>query len=157
MNDLCSAVELLLTLSRDQISEGKPFDALSSVVHAIVLTQGEDALVSVLDAAKRRADRDHEIQYMEAALAEAQEISRRLMDDNSTILSERGDQEILRDAFEDGSSVVCIKCNSLIRRDRSEEHSKYWCEFLRNLILMKNYDIAYYRDHWYEVSSHWQR
>jgi hypothetical protein len=132
MDDLCKAVEMLLSLSRDQISDGKPMEALSSVVHAIVLTQGEGALVEVLEAAKRRADRDHDIMSIQSALEEAHEMSRRLVADDTTILSERGEQSILKEAFEDGSSVVCTKCGSLIPRSRSEEHCKYWCEFADN-------------------------
>ena len=57
------------------------------------------------------------------------EISRRLVADSATILSERGEQDILKDAFEDGSSVVCTKCGALIPRLRCDEHSKYWCDF----------------------------
>lgn len=104
-------------------------EALSSVVHAIVLTQGEGALINVLEEAKRRADREHYIINMQSALEEAHEMSRRLVADETTILSERGEQCILKDAFEDGSSVVCSKCGSLIPRARSEEHCKYWCEY----------------------------
>ena len=68
MDDLCTAVDLLLKLSRDQISDGKPFEALSNVVQAIVMTQGEGALLHVLDEAKRKADEENQALCMQSTL-----------------------------------------------------------------------------------------
>mmetsp|Transcript_13647 Transcript_13647/g.20450 ORF Transcript_13647/g.20450 Transcript_13647/m.20450 type:complete len:139 (+) Transcript_13647:43-459(+) len=128
MDDVCTAVELLLKISRSEISQGNPQEALAAVIHAITLTRGEDAVADVLQQAKRRVDEENERKSMIDTLKMAREISKRLVREE-TILSERGEQTILRDAFEDGSSVVCSKCGSLVPRARSEEHSLYWCEY----------------------------
>jgi hypothetical protein len=103
--------------------------ALAPILHAITLTRGESAIMEVLEAAKARADEEYERTEMITALERAKEVSRRLMADQDTILSERGDQTILRDAFEDGSSLLCNKCGCLVPSRRSQEHAAFWCEF----------------------------
>jgi hypothetical protein len=98
------------------------------LVQAITLTRGEEGVMQVLEEAKAKADKEYERRAMVDAFAQAREISRRLVREE-TILSERGEQIILKDAFEDGSSVVCSKCGSLVPANRAENHSLYWCEF----------------------------
>lgn len=103
-------------------------EALAALVQAITLTRGEEGVMQVLEEAKAKADREYQRREMVDAMAQAREMSRRLVNEE-TILSERGEQIILRDAFEDGSSVVCSKCGSLVPTVRAENHSLYWCEF----------------------------
>jgi hypothetical protein len=49
MDDVTNAVELLLNISRDNISSGNPNEALAAIIQAITLShpQGEEAIVSV--------------------------------------------------------------------------------------------------------------
>jgi RNA polymerase-binding transcription factor DksA len=105
------------------------FEALAALVQAITLTRGEEGIMQVLEEAK--AEREYERKSMVDAMAQARQMSRRLVNEE-TILSERGEQIILRDAFEDGSSVVCSRCGSLVPTVRAEKHSLYWCEFASN-------------------------
>lgn len=133
MEDVTAAVELLLNISRENISNGNGDEALAALVHAITLShpRGENAVADILDQAKKRAEAESEEQLRQNAmvnLEKAKEISRRLLEEN-TILSESGMQTILKDAFEDGSSLVCGKCGSLVPTSRAEAHSRFWCDY----------------------------
>ncbi|KAJ1425267.1 hypothetical protein B484DRAFT_451165 [Ochromonadaceae sp. CCMP2298] len=129
MDELSKAVEKLLTLSRDEIAGENPQQALAAVLHAVRLTQGEDAIIQVLNQAKSRAEAAIDQQVQQERLDEAYKISTLLLQQD-TILSESGDQCILRDAFEDGSSVLCTNCGGLVARVRWESHSQLWCPAL---------------------------
>ena len=119
------AVRMLLTIARSKIEEESPNDALSALLQAIRITQGEGAILGILDAAKRQAEEESATD--EDALSAAKRMLVMLVKDTSTLLYERGDEHILRDAFQDGSSVVCKGCNSLVPRARFTQHQLYWC------------------------------
>jgi len=120
------AVRMLLKAARSKIEDAEPTDALSALLHAIRLTQGEQAIVGVLETAKRQADAEAGCQ--EDSLQAALRMAELLVNDDSTMLFERGDEHILKQAFEDGSSVVCKSCNALVPRSRFTQHQLYWCD-----------------------------
>jgi len=120
------AVRMLLKVARSKIEDAEPTDALSALLHAIRLTRGEEAIVGVLEMAKRQAE--IEAGCKEDSLLVARRMAVLLVSDDSTMLYERGDEHILRQAFEDGSSVVCKSCNALVPRSRFTQHQLYWCE-----------------------------
>ena len=120
------AVTTLLRVVRSKISEGDGENALAALLHALRLTQGEDAIVGVLESAKKRVD--EEATSAEDARAMAMRMSALLVADTSTLLYERGQEGLLKSAFEDGSSVVCSACDSLVPRARFQQHQLYWCE-----------------------------
>ena len=122
------AVKMLLKVARSKIEDAEPTDALSALLHAIRLTQGEAAIIGVLEMAKQQAGAEMEEGGEEDALEAARRMSVLLVNDQQTMLYERGDEEILRQAFEDGSSVVCTRCNALVPRSRFTQHQLYWCE-----------------------------
>jgi hypothetical protein len=128
------AVRMLLTRTRSKIEEESPNDALSALLQAIRLTQGEGAILGILDAAKRQVEEEYSTQ--EDALTAAKRMLVTLVNDTSTLLYERGDEHILRDAFQDGSSVVCKGCKSLVSRERFRQHQLYWC-----ILTSENQDI----------------
>lgn len=129
IDDLTKAVELLLQITRDEIADSNPQQALVALLHAVRLTRGEGAIIEVLDMAKAQARREVEQQGMQERLQDAQRMCELLVQ-SETLLSERGEQEILKDAFEDGSSVICTKCGALVARVRWESHRDYWCSAL---------------------------
>jgi hypothetical protein len=126
MNPNDKAVELLLLETRKSIADENPNEALSSLLEAIRISQGEEAIMGILDAAKKRAA--EEIDSDEGMMHAAVKMSMYLQNDDSSLLYQNGRTDILRDAFEDGSSVVCPSCGSLVPRARAEIHSKFWCE-----------------------------
>ena len=120
-------VRMLLQCARANIADLNPDTALAALIHAVKLTQGEDAIISALDRAKEEASanaRARDIDDLEIA----QRVSLNLVQDTGTVLYERGEESILKDAFEDGSSVVCALCKSLVPRDRFLQHKLYWCD-----------------------------
>jgi hypothetical protein len=127
-------VRMLLNIARSKIEGESPNDALAALLHAICLTQGEEAIMNVLEVAKRNVDADADAVSEEDAMEAAHRMLAVLVRDESTLLYERGEEHILRDAFQDGSSVVCIKCSSLIPRARFLQHQLYWCEQNENEI-----------------------
>jgi predicted ArsR family transcriptional regulator len=129
MDELTQAVEMLLSITRSEIAENNPEQALSALLHAIRLTRGEDAIMQVLDEAKRRCAEAIDQQVSRESVAQARRISELLMNED-TLLSERGDEEILKDAFEDGSSLVCRKCGGLVAKVRWDSHASTWCPAL---------------------------
>eukprot|EP00937_MAST-01D_sp_MAST-1D-sp2_P007438 g7438.t1 len=122
------AVRALLRVAETKISEGESGaeDALAALLHAVRITQGEDAIMGVLENAKRRADT--EAQNAEEARAMAHRMTQLLVSDTSTLLYEQGQEGLLKSAFEDGSSVVCSACQALVPRARFAQHRDFWCE-----------------------------
>ena len=120
----------LLRVARAKISEGEggAEDALAALLHAVRITQGEDAIMDVLEGAKRRADEEAAASEHADAHTVALRMSRLLEADKTTLLYEQGLSQVLRSAFEDGSSVVCSACNALVPRARFTQHQLYWCE-----------------------------
>ena len=120
----------LLRVARAKISEGEggAEDALAALLHAVRITQGEDAIMDVLEGAKRRADEEAAASEHADSHAVALRVSRLLEADKTTLLYEQGLSQVLRSAFEDGSSVVCSACNALVPRARFAQHQLYWCE-----------------------------
>lgn len=129
MDELAEAVEMLLTITRSEIAENNPQQALAALLHAIRLTRGEDAIMEVLSEAKRKCMAEIDQQVARESLAQANKIIELLMSQD-TFLSERGEEDILKDAFEDGSSVVCSKCGGLVAKARWDSHSTMWCPAL---------------------------
>ena len=124
------AVEMLLDVCRDSIRTSDPMNALAAVLQAVKLTQGEEAIVDVLNAAKMRAGEESDGALYDSQINAAMQMVNYLLNDDSSLLFERGDETILKDAFEDGSSVVCPKCKALIPRSRTSQHERYWCSTL---------------------------
>ena len=120
-------VSLLLAMARTSVSDGNGEGALSAVIHAIRLTQGEGAILDVLGRAKRAAIQDEDAR----ALEEAERICNLLINQD-TLLAENGRQGILRAAFSDGSSVLCSGCGALVAKARTDQHSMYWCTAISN-------------------------
>jgi hypothetical protein len=126
MDDLSLAVEKLLTISRSEIADNKPHEALAALLHAVRLTRGESAIFDILSEAKIRASEEMDAREAESSIEKARQITNMLLQQN-TMLFERGEEEILKDAFEDGSSVVCTRCHGLVARVRWEAHNTLWC------------------------------
>ena len=124
-------VKALLTKTRTSIEEGNRDAALAAILHAIRFTRGEDSIISVIDAVKRRIDEKlaHESHASSTAVAER---ALEHMLATESLLLERGDEDILQDAFEDGSSVICSMCRALIPLSRSTAHREMWCTALED-------------------------
>ena len=124
------AVEMLIDITRNKISEGKSLEAFASILQAIRLTQGEESIMRILADAKRKVDDDLLVESLEGMeLEEAFDMARELIRQD-TILRDQGNQQILKDAFEDGSSVICRKCGGLIAQKRWIAHKSFWCPTL---------------------------
>lgn len=129
VDDLSKAVELLLTITRSNIADSNPEQALAALLHAVRITRGEGAIIDVLNQARERATAEIDQQILLESHQHAKRISEELMRQD-TFLSERGDEDILKDAFEDGSSLVCVKCGGLVAKVRWESHIKMWCSVI---------------------------
>jgi hypothetical protein len=129
--ELAEAVRTLLRLSETRVREGRGEEALAAVLHAVRLTRGEDAIMDVLDEAKRRAERRLGAE-VDRQTAVAREMCSELLRQES-LLHELGDEDILRQAFEDGSSVVCRRCGGLVAAARWEAHKVTWCPALEEM------------------------
>jgi len=96
---------MLLRQARTKIETDKADDALAALLHAVRLTQGEDAIMSVLVNAKKQADLEAEERCQVDELELGRCMSAHLTADENALLWKRGEENILKDAFEDGSSV----------------------------------------------------
>lgn len=132
-------VGMLLDHTRSKISEGSKDDALAALLHAIRISSGEDSIIRILDQAKRKVDEDYTLRDQSIAVTKATNAIRMMLEQDS-FLSERGQEDILRDAFEDGSSIICQKCGGLVSQSRWEAHSKSWCPSLGGDITMDSDD-----------------
>ncbi len=121
-------IQELLTLSRQQIAEGRGKEALENVIRAIIANSGEGSVIRILDAANEQAkyEKEKEIRL------QIQKCCNDLRNGDS-LLCEYGDEDILIDAFQDGSSVICQRCQGLISVERAEAHSKRWCPALEHI------------------------
>ncbi|PSR99798.1 LPS-assembly protein like [Actinidia chinensis var. chinensis] len=138
----------LLALARQLIDQGKPSQALQSVVMAMKTKGGDDAVFQTLNRASElyrnklqasaAADELASL-FAECAIAEALPL-RTVQSEQYTvgpsiepdaqgtsILAESGRKQIVLDAFLDGSSFVCLQCGGLVSNHRKDEHYAYWC------------------------------
>lgn len=132
-------VGILLNHTRSKISEGNKDDALAALLHAIRISSGENSIVRILDQAKRKVDDDYTLRDQSLAIAKATNAIKIMLEEDS-FLSERGEEDILRDAFEDGSSIICQKCGGLVPHTRWDAHKLSWCPSLGGDIIMDSDD-----------------
>lgn len=133
-----------LDMARAKLADGKGPEALQIVMQVIRATKGEAAMFDTLQKMKKRIDA-HEAadagadqlcaQLEESCFIDEDSIDEAerlccILENQDTILSERGNEDILRDAFEDGSSIVCTHCGDLIARPRWRAHLDKWCSKL---------------------------
>lgn len=125
-------VEMLLSVSRGNLESGNIFDALSAVLHAIRLTEGEGAIMDILSNAKRKVEEERMAQTGKESdnFEEAIRKSFELITQDS-VLKDQGNEDYLKFVFESGESVVCKYCNGLIPRARWEAHTSIWCPSLK--------------------------
>ena len=103
-----------------------PTDSLSALLSAMTLNSGEAAAKEALE--KITTDLETECVLSPAEQYQrAIKIMDELVQDDSTLLYEQGNEDILRQAFEDGSSLVCTNCGGLVPRDRWQQHQQFWC------------------------------
>lgn len=123
-----SVVSALLQHSRNLLAQGNHVDAFASVLHAIKLTRGEEAIFDLLDQAKK--DYEDRVLSEEMARIELEKAisATEVLLSQDSLLKEQGNAEILKDAFEDGSSIICKSCGGLIARHRWNDHIMFWCE-----------------------------
>ena len=151
----------LLAMSRGAVADGDSQLALATVLHAIRLTKGNEAIAGLLDEAKRAAtvaaaaaaggreggaprrrsccgrgvsDDDDEEDDCAAERDAMMSVVRDLAAQTDSIVAERDPSRtaVLHDAFVDGSSVVCTRCNALVARSRWTAHSTMWCDALES-------------------------
>lgn len=133
----------LLSIARDKLNRGCGDEALSIVMEVIRATKGDEAVMATLDSMKQRLQ-DKELQsnidrmcnkleedlYIDdECILEADRLCQHL-EQQDTLLLEKGREDILRDAFQDGSSIVCVNCGDLIARNRWKQHKDMWCSAL---------------------------
>lgn len=141
-------VKDLLSLARQLINEGKPSQALQTVVMAMRTRGGDEAIFESLHRARElyrnrlqaNAAADQlACLFAECAIAEVEPCNAEpsphdvvspsiAPDSNETsILAETGRRQIVLDAFSDGSSFICLQCGGLVSNHRKDEHYAYWC------------------------------
>ena len=126
----------LVKLAKSKLLAGNGPEALQIVMHIIRSSKGDQAVFQTLakmkeiinekEAAEKLCSQLEEILSIDDSSVEAERLCR-ILENQSTLLSERGEEDILRDAFEDGSSVVCTVCGDLIARIRWKQHRDLWC------------------------------
>ena len=116
-----------MSLSRQQIAEGRGKEALENVIRAIIANSGESSVMRILDAANETAKREKELEIRRMITRCCDELRH-----GDSLLVETGDEDILIDAFQDGSSVICQRCHGLISVERAEAHAMRWCPALEN-------------------------
>ncbi|XP_062091904.1 uncharacterized protein LOC133797840 [Humulus lupulus] len=142
----------LLNFARQLINQGKPSQALQTVVMAMRSEGGDEAVFRSLHRARESyqsrlrqsaaADQLASL-FAECAIAEAQPLKSELVSPNyyegkslvvpaddahgTSILAESGRMQIVLDAFSDGSSFICLQCGGLVSNNRRDEHYAYWC------------------------------
>lgn len=128
----------LLMRARERIAAGDPNNALALVLQAVEQTQGEGAIMGVLDQARAsfHEQKNRELEEEEKVRAAAEKRAREAQDkqgeQDTAILCSQGRDAVLRGAYFDGSSVLCPSCGALIPRSRSEAHFTKWCPALDN-------------------------
>eukprot|EP00980_Cylindrotheca_fusiformis_P009096 scaffold1966_cov109-Cylindrotheca_fusiformis.AAC.5 len=118
--------------------EEHPTDALSALMQAMTLNSGQAKADQAMDRIRNELGPDIAGHVMDrhGRMQRAAQIVQELLEDESTLLYQRGKQHILQQAMEDGSSLVCIKCNGMIPVARWQQHANVWCEFAGNTTNM---------------------
>lgn len=110
--------------------EESPTDALSALMQAMTLNSGHVKANEAMDRIRGELGEEVAGHIMDRTgrMRRAARIVQELLEDESTLLYQRGQQHILQQAMEDGSSLVCIKCNGMIPVARWQQHQSFWCE-----------------------------
>ena len=107
-------VRLLLRQARSNIETDKADNALAALLHAVRLTQGEDAILGVLEQAKKQAELQAEEREQEDELELARRMSVLLTKDESTVLWERGEEGILKTPLKMEAALVSASYSFMI-------------------------------------------
>eukprot|EP00545_Synedropsis_sp_CCMP1620_P012633 CAMPEP_0119018148 /NCGR_PEP_ID=MMETSP1176-20130426/18713_1 /TAXON_ID=265551 /ORGANISM="Synedropsis recta cf, Strain CCMP1620" /LENGTH=159 /DNA_ID=CAMNT_0006972089 /DNA_START=76 /DNA_END=555 /DNA_ORIENTATION=- len=109
--------------------EDNPTEALSALMEALKLNSGQASADHAMGRLRDELGDDiaDHVSSRHLRMQRAYRVVQELMNDESTMLHQRGQQDILRQAMEDGSSVVCTKCQEIISATRWQQHQQYWC------------------------------
>lgn len=110
--------------------EDNPTESLSALMQALTLNSGPESANQAMSRIRNELGDEvaHNIMDRNSRIERASRIVETLLQDESTLLYERGQQHILKQAMEDGSSLVCTKCNGMVPAARWQQHERYWCE-----------------------------
>jgi hypothetical protein len=128
-NDISS----LIHFAQSNFDEN-PTDALSALMQAMTLTSGQAKADQAMSRIRQELGPEVAGHVMDRTgrLQRATRIVQELLEDESTLLYQRGHQHILQQAMEDGSSLVCTKCNGMVPVARWQQHVSFWCESTEN-------------------------
>ncbi|KAH9253342.1 hypothetical protein BASA81_008693 [Batrachochytrium salamandrivorans] len=125
---LLQAKQLLAPSTSSSASSkvNRAMQALNVLVEAARMESGQEGANELLSRGRalfrEREGRDR-------AELDREEVLARLEQEPS-MLAERGKEGLLAAALQDGSSVVCRKCSGLVKRERWEAHCSLWCPAL---------------------------
>lgn len=110
--------------------ESNPTDSLLALMQALTLNGGKEAADQAMARVKSELGSeiaDHVLDR-QGRMERAVKIVEEMLQDETTMLYQQGNQHILKQAMEDGSSVVCSKCNGMVPASRWQQHQEYWCD-----------------------------
>lgn len=119
-------IRRLIASAKDNYAAHNLTESLSALLSALTLNSGEDAAKEALEKITTEVGSER-VLSPEEQYQRAMKIIDELVQDDTTLLYEQGNEDILRQAFEDGSSLVCTNCGGLVPRDRWQQHQQYWC------------------------------
>jgi hypothetical protein len=114
--------------------EENPTNALSALMQAMTLNSGQAKADQAMSRIGQELGPEFAGHVMDRTgrMQRATRIVQELLEDESTLLYQRGQQHILQQAMEDGSSLVCKKCNGMIPAARWKQHENFWCDSTEN-------------------------
>lgn len=125
---LLQAKQLLATSSSLSASSkvNRAMQALNVLVEAARMEGGQEGANELLS--RGRALFQEREGRGQAALDREEVLAR--LEQEPSMLAERGKEGLLAAALQDGSSVVCQRCSGLVKRERWNAHCSMWCPAL---------------------------
>ena|SRR3989338_6534109 len=112
----------LMKEAQEALQVESPIRAFEIVCQMIRETQGEGAIIPLIDQAKASwSSKEAE----EKKLKEKEKESKSKK--GASILGEQGRLDIIHDALQDGSTSLCPYCHGFISARRLDSHLSFWC------------------------------
>ena len=142
--DSCSSgngqqISSLIDYARHNYHEN-PTESLAALMQALTLNSGKASAQHAMERLRHELGdeiADH-IGNRHLRMERAIELVQELIQDETTILYQNGQQDLLRQTMEDGSSVVCTRCSAVVASNRWQQHQNYWCDAIESDEEMKD-------------------
>lgn len=132
-NSTAPQISSLIDYARTNYQEN-PTESLAALMEALTLNSGKASAQHAMERLRNELGdeiADH-IGNRHLRMQRAIDLVQELIQDETSILHQNGQQDLLRQTMEDGTSVACVKCGAVVASNRWQQHQRYWCDSIQD-------------------------